>query len=156
MGSPGVGGTISAASDVALNNPVQDDLLLRDTGYWRNIALTGKVALANKGGVENVSTTNATGATTLNLNNGNVFSVALTGNATFSVSNATAGKACSFTLYLKQDATGGRTVTWPAGTKWSGGAPTLSAAAGAVDIFVLETIDNGTNWYASVAGLNFV
>lgn len=155
MGSPGVGGTLSAASDVALNNPAQDDLMLRDTGYWRNIPANGKVALANKGGSETVSTANATGATTLNLNNGNVFNLTLTGNATFTVSNATSGRACSFTIYLKQDATGGRTVTWPSGTKWSGGAPTLSTAANAVDIVVLESLDGGTSWYGSLVGTNF-
>ncbi len=155
MGSPGVGGTLSAASDVALNNPAQDDLMLRDTGYWRNIPANGKVALANKGGSETVSTANATGATTLNLNNGNVFNLTLTGNATFTVSNATSGRACSFTIYLKQDATGSRTVTWPSGTKWSGGAPTLSTAANAVDIVVLESLDGGTSWYGSLVGTNF-
>ena len=155
MGSPGVGGTLSAASDVALNNPAQDDLMLRDTGYWRNIPANGKVALANKGGSETVSTASATGATTLNLNNGNVFNLTLTGNATFTVSNATSGRACSFTIYLKQDATGSRTVTWPSGTKWSGGAPTLSTAANAVDIVVLESLDGGTTWYGSLVGTNF-
>lgn len=44
MASPGVGGTISAASDVTFNNPVQDDLLMRDGGYWKNMPAATKIA----------------------------------------------------------------------------------------------------------------
>lgn len=156
MASPGVGGTISAASDVALDNPAQDDLMVRDAGYWRNVPSTGKVALANRGGAETVSTANATGATTLNLVNGNVFNMTLTGNTIFTFSGAVASRACSFALYLTQDATGNRTVTWPASVKWSGGAPTLTATANATDVLVFETINGGTTWFGSLVGLNFV
>jgi hypothetical protein len=41
-------------------------------------------------------------------------------------------------LIVKQDATGGHTVTWPAAVKWPGGiAPTLTSAANAIDVFTL-------------------
>lgn len=157
MGSPGVGGTISAASDVSLNNPTQDDLFIRGASYWSNIPATGKVALASNGGVENVSTITSTASTTLNLANGNVFSVTLNvATTTFTFSGATSGKACSFAIYLKQNATGNRAVTWPASAKWAGGtAPTISTAANAVDIVVFESIDGGTNWYGSLVGNAF-
>lgn len=47
-------------------------------------------------------------------------------------------------LYLEQDGTGSRTVSWPSAVKWPGGqAPTLSTAAGAVDVIVLGTFDEG-------------
>ncbi|PID30764.1 hypothetical protein CSA80_04450 [Candidatus Saccharibacteria bacterium] len=85
-----------------------------------------------------------------------MFDVSLTGNTTFTFSGAANGKACSFSLYLRQDATGGRTVTWPAGVKWSGGAPTLTTTANAVDLLVFETLDGGTTWYGSLVGVNFV
>ncbi len=157
MGSPGVGGTISAASDVSLNNPTQDDLFIRGASYWSNIPATGKVALASNGGVENVSTITSTASTTLNLANGNVFNVTLNvATTTFTFSGATSGKACSFAIYLKQNATGNRAVTWPASAKWAGGtAPTISTAANAVDIVVFESIDGGTNWYGSLVGNAF-
>ncbi|MBL8121559.1 hypothetical protein JNM87_02310 [Candidatus Saccharibacteria bacterium] len=79
----------------------------------------------------------------------------LTGNVTFTFSGATNGKACSFSLYLKQDATGSRTVTWPGSVNWSGGAPTISTGANQVDILVFESLDGGTNWYGSLVGTNF-
>ncbi|MEO7905186.1 MAG: hypothetical protein ABIR91_05345 [Candidatus Saccharimonadales bacterium] len=153
----GCGGGISTASDVAFNTLVNTDVMAYDSGSskWRNNDLTGKVALANKGGSETVSTANATGATTLNLANGNVFNMTLTGNATLSFSGATVGRACAFSLYLRQDATGGRTTTWPASVKWSGGAPTLTTTANAVNILVFESIDGGTTWFGSLVGADF-
>jgi len=62
-------------------------------------------------------------------------------------------KPGNFVLYVIQDATGGRTLTYPATVRWAGGtAPTLSTAASAVDI--ISFIWNGTN-YDGVASLNF-
>lgn len=115
------------------------------------------VARPNNGGQETVSTNSAaTGAVTLNLANGNVFNLTLTGNVTFTFSGATSGKACSFAAYLKQDATGTRTVTWPASVKWAGGVnPSISTAANAIDIVVFESIDGGTTWYGSLVGTAF-
>jgi hypothetical protein len=153
----GGGGSIASSSDVALNTPADKNFLGYNsgTGKWTNLALSGNAALATSGGAETVSTQNATGATTLNLANGNVFNVTLTGNATFTFSGATSGKACSFGLYLRQDGTGSRSVTWPSSVRWSGGAPTLTTSASAVDILVFETLDGGTNWYGSLVGTNF-
>lgn len=154
----GTNPTINGANDVYFTGLAQDHVMRynNSTAKWNNTTPEGFIALANRGGVETVATANATGATTLNLVNGNVFNVTLTGNATFTFAGATNGKACSFTLYLKQDGTGSRTVTWPGGAKWSGGAPTLSTAANATDIVVFESIDGGTNWFGSLVGTNFV
>lgn len=108
------------------------------------------------GGLETVSTNaGATGSVTLNLTNGNVFNVTMTGNTTFTFSGATSGKACAFTLYLKQDGAGGRVVTWPGSVKWSGGAPSLTTTASAVDVLVFESLDGGSNWFGSLVGTNF-
>lgn len=53
-------------------------------------------------------------------------------------------------LKVIQDATGGRTIAWPASVKWPGGtAPTLSTAANAIDFVDLWTDDAGTTWYGS-------
>ena len=52
----------------------------------------------------------------------------------------------------KQDATGGRTITWPTGTKWSGGsAPPATTTANAIDIWTVMTYDGGTSWIASLS-----
>lgn len=159
--NPGNGGsgTLSGDGDVALSSPATGNFLGFSTSNskWSNQSLTGVAALANGGGVESVSTNNsATGSVTLNLNNGNVFQMTLTGNATFAFSGATSGKACSFGLYVGQDTTGGRTVTWPSSVKWAGGtAPTLTSTASAVDVLVFESLDGGTTWYGSLVGANF-
>ncbi len=61
-------------------------------------------------------------------------SVTLTGNiTTMTFSNVIAGKAGS--IRFIQDGTGSRTTVWNSILKWAGGnAPTLSTAAGAVDV----------------------
>lgn len=97
------------------------------------------------------------GTLTLNLENGNVFGVALNANVTtLTIQNPSAsGTACSFTLAFTADGTL-RTVTWGASVKWAGGvAPTLTSTNGKVDIFVFTTWDAGTTWYAFTAGQNF-
>lgn len=155
----GTGTGIQNANDVFFSSLAQDNFLKYDvpSAKWNNSSIVGFAATATRGGQETVSTNaTASGALTLNLTNGNVFNLTLTGNVTSTtISNAVAGKACGITVYLKQDATGSRTVVWPTGTKWSGGAPTLSTAANAIDIVVLETLDGGTTWFGSLVGTNF-
>lgn len=156
--SPGGGGGISAATDVFFNTPVTGNYLGYNTSNqkWENRTLTGYAALSTGGGQESVVTNAAaSGATTLNLANGNVFDVTLTGNVTFAFSGATAGRACAFTLYKRQDTTGNRTTTWPGSVRWSGGAPSLTAAASSIDILVFESIDGGATWFGSLVGTNF-
>ena len=94
----------------------------------------------------------STGATTLDIENGNVFHNTLTGNVTFTFSNPIASDdMTSFTLILRQDGTGGRTVTWPASVDWAGGtAPTLVTTASSVSILTFFTIDGGTIWHGMI------
>lgn len=75
----------------------------------------------------------------------------LTGNCTFTFT-APAGP-CSLILKLVQDATGSRTVVWPAAVKWSGGtAPTLTTTASKIDL--ISFYYDGTNYYGTSA-LNY-
>ena len=61
--------------------------------------------------------------------------------------------ACNLVLVLKQDATGSRTVTWPATVLFPGGThPTLTTGANLIDIVCLFW--DGTSYY-SMAGLDF-
>lgn len=150
---------ISGLDDIFFSTPAANQYLGYNgsTQKWNNVPLAGKVALATGGGAETLNALGSgTGTRAINLANGNVVSATLAGNTTFTFTGATASTACSFGLYLTQDATGSRTVTWPASVRWAGGtAPTLSTGANAIDILVFETINGGTTWFGSLVGNNF-
>jgi hypothetical protein len=99
----------------------------------------------------------SSGALTLNLENGNVFDVALNAAiTTVTISNPPAsGRAGSFTLILTADGTA-RAVTWPAAVKWPGGtAPTLTSTNTKKDLIVMTTTNGGAEWMAIIAGQSF-
>lgn len=77
---------------------------------------------------------------------------------TLSFSNPPAsGKPMNLFLYLRQDASGSRVVSWPASVKWAGGsAPTLTTSANKLDIIELHSADGGANWRGRVYGLNYI
>ena len=89
---------------------------------------------------------NSSTAQTLSLTNGTVQTCTLTGNCTFTMPTATAGK--SFILILSTGAgsfTGTFTsVKWPSNT-----APTITTTASRWDI--LTFVADGTNWYGNIA-----
>jgi hypothetical protein len=96
---------------------------------------------------------NKTGASTLDLNNGAQQKMTLTGNvSSLTISNPVAGG--QYVFYIKQDGTGGRTVSWPATFKWGfgGSAPTLTTTASRTDI--IGAIYDGTNYAAVVISQN--
>jgi hypothetical protein len=76
--------------------------------------------------------------------------VTLGGNRT--LGTPTSPKAgLTYVLEVIQDATGSRTMTWPASFNWgSAGAPTLSTAAGKVDIVTLYCRDSATPKFRAV------
>jgi len=83
---------------------------------------------------------------TLDLTNGTVQTVTMTGNCTFTMPTATAGK--SFILIVSTGA-GSFTGTFT-GVKWINGiAPTLTTTASRWDI--LTFFSDGTNWYGTTA-----
>jgi len=105
------------------------------------------------GYTEESVTANTSTAYTIDLANGTLQILTLTGNCTYTFPTATVGK--SFTLLQLQDATGSRTVTWPASVKWpSGTAPTITSTASKGDKFVFT--GDGTYWWGSVAGQNYL
>jgi hypothetical protein len=99
--------------------------------------------------------TSSSNATTVDCEAGNTFSHTLTENTTFTFSNPPAsGTAYGFTLKVVQDASAsGYSITWPTSVDWPAAtAPTLTATASAVDVFVFMTHDGGTTWYGFTAG----
>jgi len=102
-----------------------------------------------------VAVTSSGAATTVNCETGNTFSHTLTENTTVTFSNPPAtGTAYSMSVEIIQDAgASGYTVTWPTSVDWPAAtAPTLTATASAVDVFVFTTRDGGTTWYGFTAG----
>jgi hypothetical protein len=144
-------GTITMAGTLAVANG--------GTGVTSSTG-TGSIVLGTSPTVNNPTVTNyvesvvvigtVTTTNTIALTNGTVQTATLTASTacTFTMPTATAGK--SFVLLLKQAAsTGNGTATFSL-VKWgTAGAPTITAAAGKMDI--LTFIADGTNWYGSIA-----
>jgi len=97
-----------------------------------------------------------TGAKTADITTTTAKMYTLTGNVTFTFAGAPTGgdngRAGVFTLVVKQDATGGRTVTWPGIITWLNG-PTPATAANAATVFEFLTTDGGTSWFGFQPGL---
>ncbi len=93
----------------------------------------------------------------LDLELGNVFDVTMDQATVLTFSNPPiTGRVGSFTLYLRQDPTGGWTITFPATVRWEAGtAPVISLGANDLDIMSFLTIDAGANWDGFLGGLNF-
>jgi hypothetical protein len=120
--------------------------------------LTGTQILTNKtltnptvtNYVETPFTANTSTAITLDLANGTVQILTLTGNAVITMPTAVAGK--SFIIDLKTG-TGGFSVTWTT-VKWPAGtAPTVTSTASKMDIY--SFFSDGTNWYGTTVGQNY-
>ncbi|MCH2038698.1 MAG: DUF2793 domain-containing protein [Rickettsiales bacterium] len=125
-----------------------------ETEFKKDISTTGAFKHSEIRDYSETIATNssATGAVTIDYNDGNICELTLTGNITsLTINNPPAtAKAGNMTLILKQDATGSRTVSWPAALKWVGGVePTLSTAANAIDIISLTTTDAGSTYFAT-------
>lgn len=132
--------------------------------FKQAINLSGDVSCNNrllmkpelKDYIETLTTGNSGTAYNINLQNGNLFEIIRNGNCTLTFSNPPpSGKGKKFTLILKQDSSGGRTIIWPASVKWPSGVfPALTLTANAVDILTFQTTDGGVKWYGTVEGLN--
>jgi len=99
--------------------------------------------------------TSTSNASTIDCSTGTVFSHTLTENTTVTFSNPPAtGTAYGMTVKIVQDAgASGYTVTWPTSVDWAAAtAPTLTATASAVDVFVFYTHDAGNTWYGFTSG----
>lgn len=101
--------------------------------------------------VETPFSANSSTAITIALTNGTVQIITLTGNATITMPTAVSGK--SFIMFLRQDVTGSRTVTWST-VNWPGGtAPTITSTASKQDIY--SFFSDGTSWYGVAVGANY-
>lgn len=136
-------GTVSSWGKVGLTTHVSGTLPVANGGTNATSANAARVNI-NQGTA--ALTDAATIATDASL--GNVFTVTLGGNRTLGApTNLAAG--ATYIWIITQDGTGSRTLSYNAVFKWPGGAaPTLSTAAGAVDIIC--GVSDGTNVYANI------
>ena len=121
---------------------------------------------------ENIySNTSVTNSVTLPTSSGSIRNVARltlspSSGSTVAVTLPTTGipsnKHFTLTIYLKQDATGSRTVDWSTNTiKWPLAegvpltGPTLSTTANYVDVVTFTTLDGGTSWYGFLSAKGF-
>jgi len=163
------GNTIQGSATDLVCDIDQVSITLRYTGGdWRvyatigavdgtAVTLTGTQTLTNKT-LTNPTINNYTEGTvaigtvttshTFSLTNGTLQTATLTASTacTFTMPTATSGK--SFILILNQAASTGNGTATFTGVYWAGGtAPTITAAAGSIDM--LSFVSDGTNWYGS-------
>lgn len=82
----------------------------------------------------------------------NVFTTTFTANVTVAPSFNNPKDGQTINWFITQDATGSRTVTWPASFKWAGGAAgVLTTTANAVDLLVATYRSSTGFWYAALA-----
>ena len=95
----------------------------------------------------------AAASVTIDIEDGNVFTITPDQNTTFVFSNPSpTGKSCAFTLVWTQDSSD-RTIAWPGSVDWAGGsAPDVTSGSGKIDIYTFFTMDAGTIWYGFQAG----
>ncbi len=133
----------------ASTSGVGTTLIIVPTGtdtYTVQAAPTGDSTLVN-------ATAGATPA--IDMAKYNVHDLTLTANCTPTFSGAVSGKSYSVQLILRQDATGGRTLTLPT-TIWSGGTDfVVSSAANAISVVTLQTLNGGTSYIGYIGGNAF-
>lgn len=135
-GTPTLVTALDGLSDVALTSVGTQDRLRHDGTQFVNAPPILRSAVGN-----------ATGATTINLNDGEFFTATATGAVTWTFSTPR-GDAAGFILRLTNG--GAFAQTWPASVDWPGGeAPTLIEAG--VDVLVFVTDDGGTKWRGALS-----
>lgn len=95
--------------------------------------------------------TSTSNATTIDLNDSDVFQHTFTENTTFTFSNPSpTGFNSGFKFFLTQDGTG-RTPTWPGSVIWSEGVEPTLTGINKKYVLVFETIDGGTIYYGALS-----
>ena len=129
--------TFFTKSDIGLGNVTNDKQMPISNGVLENYR-------------EKLVTLSGT-TTTINLSLGNVFTHALSGNTTYSITNAISGQAHSFTLIITMGATI-RTLSFPVSVKWQGGDIPDMTTVNKTYVLTFVTINGGTTWLGMFGG----
>jgi hypothetical protein len=124
-------------SDIGLGNVTDDKQMPISNGVLENYR-------------EKLATLSGT-STAINLSLGNVFTHTLSGNTTYTITNAVSGQAHSFTLLITQTATV-RTITFPASVKWQGGEIPDMSTVNKTYVLTFMSVNGGTNWLGMFGG----
>lgn len=143
-----VGGATSLS--VRDNADANDNLLITNAGDVLSRAALKAGTTLFKAGAQILNEFNAGDsgtAKTIDWNSGDSQRVRLTGNVTFTLSNPVVGMY--YTLRILQDATGGRTIVWPASVKHPNGVtPVQTTTLSTTDVWTLYW--DGTNYYSGI------
>jgi hypothetical protein len=147
LGTPSSGTVTNLTGTASININGTVGATTANTGAFTT--LTSSTSFTPTAYTETIVASGTVGASaTLAITAGTVLTATLTSATacTFTMPTATAGK--SFTLLLKQPASGTATTATFTGVKWnSGGAPVITATLGKLDI--LAFVADGTNWYGT-------
>ena len=137
--------TTSAVNQVKITNSatgVNPTIAASGDDTYIPLLLTGKSASPRVGGVYDNG--NLTGAITIDMNKGTRQKGTLTGNVTITISNPSEGEALE--LFLLQDATGGRTISFSTTIIWQDNTtPTWTTTASKMNVINLRFV--GSTWY---------
>ena len=111
----------------------------------------GDVNVSEELKAKSYNETHSAGSSSINCENGNIFSFTTTGNTTFSFNNPPpSGTSYGFTLIVTNG--GNFNFTWPSSVDWPGGITPAFPASGETNIYVFMTYTGGTTWYGLEAG----
>jgi len=158
IGNGGTGQTTYTNGQLLIGNTTGNTLTKATLTAGTNITITngtGSITVAAPS-LMPLSAINAlgnqTGSISINVSAHDTFSLTLTGNVTISSFTGLPTTPYGFTIITTQDATGGRSLTWPTGSKYAGGVvPPITTTANAVDIWNVYTYNNGSFYVVSLA-----
>jgi len=106
---------------------------------------------------EQVNALGNTGASkTISISDGSFVTATLDQSTVFTFSAPGSSDSYGFTLLLTNGSGGPFTITWPVSVKWPNNAtPIRTTADGKTDVWVFNTIDNGTTWIGNLALYNY-
>lgn len=138
---PPVNVTLRAGKPAGLTNAqIDGNMTALKEGVEKSASLDGATFTGRVAVTTDVLVDAAT--TVLDATTGNFFAWTIGGNRALSIVNAVPGQF--YTLEIKQDTTGNRVVTWPAGFTWPAGTPgVLSTGANAVDVLSFVVLTTG-------------
>jgi len=161
--SVGIGTTnptsrLTVSGNVAVNSgnvTVGSAVTISSTGI--NLGFGTAESLSFKNYAETVNALGTTGASvTINLKDGNFVTATLTDNCTFTFTPGITSGAISFTLFLTNDGTPGRSITWPVSVKWPNNTvPSRTTDANRSDVWSFFTFNGGTTWYGNLTLFNY-